>query len=158
MKRIALALAGAAMAVLLGAASDDPAEHLKSPKQEARAEALFDQIRCMVCQTESIAASEADLAHDMRTLVRQQVGAGKSDKDVLDYMYARYGPAILLRPRLTPGTALLWGGPFAVILAGLTVLFIRRRKGAAPLEPALSKAEIAALKALETNAKEDVAS
>ncbi len=158
MRRLTALVTAAALMVMLGAASDDPAEHLKNPKQEARAEALFDQIRCMVCQTESIAASEADLAHDMRTLVRGQVAEGKSDRDVLDYMYARYGPAILLRPRLTPGTALLWGLPFAVIVGGLLALFLRRRKGAVTLEPVLSKAEIAALKALETKTKEDGAS
>lgn len=154
MKRLAALATAAALAVMLGAASDDPSEHLKDPKQEQRAEALFDQIRCMVCQTESIGASEADLAHDMRTLVRGQIAEGKSDRDVLDYMYARYGPAILLRPRLTPGTALLWGLPFIVIAGGLLALFLRRRKGAVALEPSLSKAEIAALKALETKTKE----
>lgn len=153
MRRVLTLAAAALAAVMLTAASDDVSEHIKDPKLEARAENLFSQFRCVVCQNESIAASEADIAHDMRKLVRAQVAAGKSDKDVRAYMFARYGDFILLRPRLTPATAILWGGPFAIVLGGLILLLMRRRRESAP-EVELSKAELAKLKALETETKE----
>ncbi len=157
MKRLALIVAAAFASVMLTAASDDPADHLKDAGQESRAESLFGEIRCVVCQNESIAASEADIAHDMRMLVRGQIAAGKTDQDVRDYMYARYGDYILLRPRLTLGTAILWGAPFVIVLSGLGLLLARRRR-ILPLEGELSASELAALKRLETEPQDPGAS
>ncbi len=153
MKKLGLVIAAAFAAVLLTAATDDPSDQLPNKVQEQRAEDLFEQFRCVVCQNESIGASEADIAHDMRMLVRQQISAGKTDADIKNYMYARYGPFILLKPRLTPATAILWGGPFLIVLVGLGFLVLRRRRSA-PLETDLSPEELAALKALETETKD----
>ena len=92
---VTLALAGAARAV-------EPDEMLKDPAQEARAEAIGHQRRCPVCKTESIEESDADFTKDLRKLVREQVAAGKTDTQVLDYMHSRYGDFILLKPRSSP--------------------------------------------------------
>ena len=138
---------------MLTAANDDPSDQLPNSAQEARAQGLFQEIRCVVCQNESIAASEADIAHDMRMLVRNQIAAGKSDQDVRNFMYARYGDFILLRPRLTLGTVVLWGAPFAIVLTGVGILLVRRRRTSV-LESDLTSDELAALKALETETKD----
>lgn len=143
-----------ALAALLLIAADDPSEYLKDPAQEARAKALFEQIRCVVCQNESIAASSADIAHDVRTLVREQIAAGSTDADVRNYLLGRYGEFILLRPRFTVRNALLWGTPFAIVLVGGALIVLRRRK-TDPTEPApledLTAEELKALKQLQEN-------
>ena len=146
MKRLALALAS----LFLLAFVDPPSEQLADPRQEARARALFDELRCVVCQNENIAASQADVAHLMRMDVRKQVAAGKSTREIKDYFYQRYGNYIFLKPRFSAGTAVLWIGPFLIVLIGLGVLLLRRRKPI-PLEESLSTAELKALEALETN-------
>jgi cytochrome c-type biogenesis protein CcmH len=106
-----------------------PDEMLANPVQEARARALSEELRCMVCQNESIDASEAPLAHDLRVLVRERITAGDTDTQVLDFLVARYGEFVLLRPRLSWHTAALWGLPPGLLLIGIAILVvvIRRR-------------------------------
>ncbi len=110
-----------------------PDEMLSDPKLEARARVISEQLRCLVCQNESIDQSEAPLAHDLRVLVRQRIEAGDSDAQVMNFIVARYGEFVLLKPRLEWRTALLWGTPPGLLLIGIVMLLIaaRRRNGAA---------------------------
>lgn len=150
-------LAIAAASLFLMAASDDPSEYLADPAKEARAKALFEEIRCVVCQNESIAGSDADIAHDVRTLVREQIAAGATDTDVRQYLLGRYGEFILLRPRLSLRNAILWGAPFAIVLIGVG-LILRRRPGVvavASTDQELSADELKALKQLQENSDRD---
>jgi cytochrome c-type biogenesis protein CcmH len=109
-----------------------PDEVLKDPVLEARARALSKELRCMVCQNESIDDSEAPLAHDLRVLVRERLQAGYTDQQVLDFLVARYGEFVLLKPPLSWHTVALWGLPPGVLLVGavMIVLDLRRRKRA----------------------------
>src|SRR5580698_1998776 len=95
-----------------------PDEMLPDPVLEARARALSKELRCMVCQNESIDDSEAPLAHDLRVLVRERLKAGDTDQQVLDFLVARYGEFVLLRPPLSWHTVVLWGLPPAALLIG----------------------------------------
>ncbi len=127
-----------------------PDELLKDPALEARARAISAELRCMVCQNQSIDDSDADLAKDLRKLVREQLTAGKSNAEIMDYIVARYGEFVLLKPRLESGTLLLWGTPFAVLLVAGAALLLRRRRAEALPEQPLSDIERKALqKALE---------
>jgi cytochrome c-type biogenesis protein CcmH len=123
-RRVALALF--ALALLTGAAAD-PADRLANPAQEARARALFRDVRCLVCQSESIDESDAGLAHDLRQLIRQQVAAGHSDGDIRAYLVSRYGQFVLLTPKPSLGNAILWVGPLLVVVLGGAALLTRRR-------------------------------
>ena len=109
-----------------------PDEMLSDPGLEARARAISQELRCLVCQNESIDESEAPLAHDLRVLVRQRIEAGDSDAQVMNYIVARYGEFVLLKPRLEWHTAALWGAPPGLLLIGIVMLIIaaRRRRGA----------------------------
>jgi cytochrome c-type biogenesis protein CcmH len=120
-----------------------PDEMLKDPALEARARHLSGELRCMVCQNQSIDDSEAPLAHDLRVLVRQRLQAGDTDGQVLDYLVARYGDFVLLRPPFKPETLLLWALPPIALLAGFAALVVMaRRRKAVPLKPqALSQEE-----------------
>src|SRR3546814_5271106 len=89
---------------------------LDDPVLEQRARDLSAEIRCVVCQNESIDSSNAELAHELRVLVRERLVAGDSDQEVPDYLVARYGDFVLLRPRMKPSTYLLWYGPFLILL------------------------------------------
>ncbi len=114
-------------------AVSDPAEMLPDHRLEARAEAIGSRLRCLVCQNEDIEDSGADLARDLRHVVRVHVAAGDSDQAVMDWMVARYGDFIRLQPRLTPLTLLLWAtGPLALLVGGLAALLGLRRTAAAP--------------------------
>jgi cytochrome c-type biogenesis protein CcmH len=127
-----------------------PDELLKDPALEARARAISAQLRCLVCQNQSIDDSDAPLAHDLRKLVREQLTAGKSDQEAMDFIVARYGEFVLLKPRFEASTMLLWATPFAVLLIAGGALLMRRRNPAPAPETPLSDAERAALqKALE---------
>jgi cytochrome c-type biogenesis protein CcmH len=138
---LTLALPGAAFAV-------QPDEVLKDPALEARARALSADLRCLVCQNQSIDDSDAPLAKDLRLLVRERLVAGDSDRGVLDFIVARYGEFVLLRPVIAPHTLLLWAAPFLALLAGIAgLLFARRRRGAGEVGPPLSEEERAALEA-----------
>ena len=101
-----------------------PDEMLGDPRLEARARALSRELRCMVCQNQSIDDSEAPLARDLRLLVRERLRAGDSDQKVLDFLVARYGEFVLLRPRLQWHTALLWLTPLVLLIGGAIVLIV----------------------------------
>ncbi len=124
MKRLALllALCGPAYAV------SDPAEMLPNPALEARAEALGRQLRCLVCQNESIEDSNADLARDLRRIVRQQIATGETDAATEAWVVARYGDFVRLRPPFNALTALLWASPVLAVLAGLGAAWRGRRR------------------------------
>src|SRR3546814_5733674 len=118
-----------------------------------------DRIRCVVCQNESIDSSNAEIAHELRVLVRERLVAGDSDQEVLDYLVARYGDFVLLRPPVKPSTYLQWFGPFLILLLGVVAVFVyfRRQRAAAALPPALSVEEETQLARLlaEDAAKEE---
>ena len=127
-----------------------PDEMLANPALEARAEAIGRALRCLVCRNQSIEDSEADLAHDLRLLVRRRLVAGDSNAQVVAYIRSRYGDYVLLKPPLEPGTLLLWGGPPLILLLGAAAVFVfyRRRRDpreAAPLSPDESRRLAAAL-------------
>jgi cytochrome c-type biogenesis protein CcmH len=115
----------------------EPSEVLKDPALEARARAISAELRCLVCQNQSIDDSNADLAADLRVLIRERLTAGDSDRQVIDYLVARYGEFILLRPQFNGHTLLLWLAPPAALLfgAGLAIAVYRRRGArVAPLD------------------------
>ena len=103
---------------------------IDDPAIEQRLHKLSQELRCLVCQNETLADSRADLAEDLRDEIRQQMKAGKSDKEIIAFLTERYGQFILYRPQVTPTTYLLWFGPFILLLAGLLVLFyyIKQRR------------------------------
>ena len=135
MGRLSLVFFAALLSTAVLAVEAD--EMLKDPALEARARALSQTLRCMVCQNESIDESHAPLARDIRVLVRERIAAGDSDVAVREYLVARYGEFILLEPRFKPATALLWGLPILVLLIAavkIVIAFARRRAPApAPL-------------------------
>ena len=138
MSRLLLALSVLALLATPGHAVE-PDEILKDPALEARARVLSKELRCLVCQNQSIDDSDADLARDLRVLVRERLVAGDSDDQVIDYVTARYGDFVLLRPPIKPVTYALWFGPAVVFVLGIigVVVFYRRRaqapSAAAPL-------------------------
>jgi cytochrome c-type biogenesis protein CcmH len=142
------------LALLLSApafswAAVQPDEMLQNPALEARARTLSQQLRCMVCQNESIDDSDAPLARDLRVLVRERLQAGDNDAQVLDFLVARYGEFVLLKPRLSWRTAILWGLPPGLLLGGLASLVVaaaRRRGRVQEPTPDLTPAEQARLK------------
>jgi cytochrome c-type biogenesis protein CcmH len=115
----------------LPALAVNPDEVLADPKLEARARTIAAELRCMVCQNQSIDDSNADLARDLRLLVRNRIENGDSDAEVLDYIVSRYGEFVLLKPRLSERTWLLWGTPLALFLFGGAAIlaFATRRRG-----------------------------
>ncbi|HXX09060.1 MAG TPA: cytochrome c-type biogenesis protein [Pseudolabrys sp.] len=133
---IALIISSAAFAV-------QPDEVLKDPGLETRARDLSRELRCMVCQNQSIDDSEAPLARDLRVLVRERLTKGDSDQQVLDFLVARYGEFVLLKPRLEWHTLILWGLPPVALIGGMFGLFvmIRRSKSINPEPAVLSKEE-----------------
>jgi cytochrome c-type biogenesis protein CcmH len=128
-------------------AISDPAEALANPKQEARAVAIGRQLRCLVCQNESIEDSGADLARDLRHIVRQRVVAGDTNQQVIAWMVARYGDFVRLRPPLEWQTVLLWGSPFLALGVGGLAVALHRRHRPPPPSP-LTEAEQARLRDL----------
>jgi cytochrome c-type biogenesis protein CcmH len=137
-----LALAGPAFAV-------DPSERLADPVLEERARVVSEELRCLVCQNQSIDASDAQLARDLRVLVRERIAAGDSDDQVRDFLVARYGEFVLLKPRAHGIGLMLWVLPPALLLiAGLGLFLVVRRRAVAPVAAGLSAEEEAELKAL----------
>ena len=144
-RRIAGAALALAVALLAGMAAQavEPNEMLKDPALEARAQTIGGELRCLVCQNQSIEDSGAPLAHDLRVLVRDRLKAGDSDEQVVAFIVARYGDFVLLDPPFKPATWALWLAPPAVLLlgvAGLAVWF-RRRSRIAAVPPPLSADE-----------------
>lgn len=146
MKRVGL-LACLMLAMALWhapASAVQPGEALADPALEARARALSAELRCMVCQNQSIDSSDAELAKDLRVLVRERLTAGDSDGEVLDYVVSRYGEFVLLKPRFSLRNALLWGTPVLLLVAGAGVLFFSQRKRK-PVASTLTEEETAEL-------------
>lgn len=135
MRRVLATLVLVSGLALPALAVDDPAEMLRNPRQEARAEAIGAQLRCLVCQNESIEDSGAALARDLRHIVRQHVAAGDSDRQIIDWMVSRYGDFIRLRPPVNSLTLLLWAMPALAILAGLLAAWAGLRRRPAPPVP-----------------------
>ena len=109
---------------------------------EKRMVAISEELRCLVCQNESLAGSQADLAKDLRREIREQIAQGKSDKEILDFMTGRYGDFVRYRPPLKGTTFLLWFGPFLLLVAGIAALgIILRRRGKRVAEATLSAEE-----------------
>ena len=129
------ALAAAVLAMLLaGAIAKEAAPAAADPVLEARMLAVAAELRCLVCQNQTIADSHADLAVDLRNQVRDMLRKGQSEREIVDYMTARYGDFVLYRPPVKATTALLWYGPALLLVGGLAVLWLvlRRRSRMAP--------------------------
>lgn len=153
MKRLrAVIVALAAIACM--AAASEPNERLPDPAQEARARVLFREVRCLVCQNESIDDSQADLAADLRGVVRQEIAKGRSDREVRAFLVARYGEFVLLKPPFSLGNLALWLAPLGILVVGggLMATLLRRRREDGAVEPdeadGLSSDEEARLAAL----------
>ena len=152
-KQILAAICFVAALGLSPAHAVQPDEIMSDPGKEARARDLSRELRCMVCQSQSIDDSEAPLARDLRLLVRERIAAGDSDSQVMDFLVARYGEFVLLKPRFEPQTLLLWLVPPLVLVGGGLALWMqqrRRRQGEEPAaaSPALTADEEARLRQL----------
>ncbi|WP_417310861.1 cytochrome c-type biogenesis protein [Devosia sp.] len=141
------------LSLVMPALAVRPDEVLDDPVLEARARTISAELRCLVCQNQSIDDSDADLAHDLRVLVRERLVAGDSNPEVLDYIVARYGEYVLLRPVLAPHTLLLWIAGPAALLIGIVVVAIGVRR-----KRRLGTEETAALTAEESAALDDLRS
>ncbi len=156
MKRLiwlCLLLAGLSGSAVLAATNPD--EMLKDPALEARARAISKQLRCLVCQNQSIDDSDADLARDLRRIVRERLVAGDSDQQIIGFLTARYGDFVLLRPPLEPATWGLWFGPgllLVIAAGGIGIYLVRRRRGQSTPAP-LSAEERARLDELLSGAE-----
>ncbi|MBY5808609.1 cytochrome c-type biogenesis protein CcmH [Rhizobium leguminosarum] len=147
MRRLLLAVVLLLMAAPAFAVNPD--EVLADPALEARARALSAELRCMVCQNQSIDDSNADLAKDLRLLVRERIADGDSDEAVLSYIVSRYGEFVLLKPRVSMKTVLLWGAPVLLVLAGgLSLLVFARKRAGKPTGSKLTADEQAKLSEL----------
>jgi cytochrome c-type biogenesis protein CcmH len=133
-------LLAAWLAVTSLAHAVQPDEVLPDPALEQRARALSRELRCMVCQNQSIDDSDAPLARDLRLLVRERLKAGDSDRQVIDFLVTRYGEFVLLKPRLAWHNAVLWAAPFGALVLGAVVVIVtlRRRPAAQPTAPLAS--------------------
>ncbi|NJC09706.1 cytochrome c-type biogenesis protein CcmH [Polymorphobacter fuscus] len=125
-----------------------PDEMLADPVLEARARTISEELRCVVCQNQSIDDSDAPLARDLRIVVREQLQLGKSDDDIMAYIVSRYGNFVLLRPPVEPATWALWAGPFAVLIIGGALLAVWSRRRRLVETPPLTAAEIAEINRL----------
>ena len=135
MRRVLALLA--AMLLAFPALAVEPGEMLKDPALEARARDIGQALRCVVCQNQSIDDSAAEVARDMRRAVRERLAAGDSNDQVFDYMVARYGDYVLLKPPFKLGTLVLWlGAPLLLLLASSAIMLaVLRRRATAPLPP-----------------------
>ncbi len=131
---LALVVAGPAFAV-------QPGEMLKDPGQEARARELSAQLRCLVCQNELIDESDADLARDIRLLIRERITKGQSNDEIRDFLVSRYGDFILLKPPFRLSTALLWFSAPLAFLAGALAIWAAARRKPAPVAPLTAEEE-----------------
>lgn len=126
------------------------------PELEKRVTKLSQELRCLVCQNETLADSRADLAEDLRNQIREQMRAGKSDKEIIAFLTARYGDFVLYRPPVKPKTYLLWFGPFLLLLGGLFMLFryVKQRREEIPEKPLTEEEHRRAEDLLGANGKE----
>ncbi|SCX57406.1 cytochrome c-type biogenesis protein [Nitrosospira sp. Nsp1] len=138
MKKLALLLA--LMLLVPYGWAKEAAPVAEDPEIERRMIALSEDLRCLVCQNESLAGSRADFANDLRREIREQMHANKSDKEIVDFLVARYGDFVLYRPPVKPSTMFLWFGPFIFLLIGavLLVVYLKRRRNQIE-EPMLSE-------------------
>jgi cytochrome c-type biogenesis protein CcmH len=152
--RSTISTLAAALAMALALAvpptyATDAAPTEKDPVAQARAVKLSETLRCLVCQNQTIADSNAELAVDLRKQVREQIAAGRSDDEIIKYMTDRYGDFVLYRPPVRATTVLLWGGPALLLAIGAFVLMrITRERRAAPEAPPLTAEERARADAL----------
>lgn len=109
----------------------------EDPVLEKRLQALSQELRCLVCQNETLADSRAGLAEDLRREIREQMKAGKTDKEIIAFLTGRYGDFVLYRPRVTPATYVLWFGPFILLAVGLVVLYrqVKQRRALISQQP-----------------------
>jgi cytochrome c-type biogenesis protein CcmH len=148
MRRVRIAVLFASLTLATLAHAVQPDEMMRDPALEARARALSAELRCMVCQNQSIDDSDAPLARDIRLLIRDRIGKGESNEAVRSFLVSRYGDFILLKPPLKIETLLLWGGvPLALATGAFALWLAARRRQGAP-EPVLSEAEEAQLAAI----------
>lgn len=157
---LALAVAFAGLALAFASAAFGQASEVAKPdpKVERRLKSLAEELRCLVCQNQTIADSSAPLAVDLRNQIRGQIAQGRSDDQIRDYMVERYGDFVLYRPPFKASTAVLWVGPFVLLALGIAVLFkvTRRRvgeKGPLPAKSGIGRAEIEALLEGDTGEK-----
>ncbi|MDR1648242.1 MAG: cytochrome c-type biogenesis protein CcmH [Zoogloeaceae bacterium] len=138
------------LAAALPASAEEAAPLAADPAVEKRLQAVAAELRCLVCQNETIAASNADLAQDLRRQIREMIEAGRSDTEITDYMVARYGDFVLYRPPLKRSTFLLWLGPPLFFVLGLLLLrrYLKRRQQTLSAAPPLTDAERHAAEAL----------
>ncbi|MBX3623578.1 MAG: cytochrome c-type biogenesis protein CcmH [Rhizobacter sp.] len=154
-KHVFLALSLALMAA--AAPAKDAAPLAEDPAVEARLVHISEELRCLVCQNESLAGSRADLALDLKREIRTMIKQGQTDQEIRDFLVNRYGDFVLYRPPVKPTTWLLWGGPFVLMVGGVIALiaFLRRRK---PAEAALTPEEQRRAEALLNDKREAQAS
>jgi cytochrome c-type biogenesis protein CcmH len=136
--KLRLAVLFACLMLLTPAQAVEPGEVMADPALEARARDLSADLRCLVCQNQSIDDSNAPLARDLRLLVRERLKTGASDAEVRDFLVSRYGDFVLLRPPVTAATMLLWATPILALGGGIAVIMLRRRRAlaeAAALSP-----------------------
>jgi cytochrome c-type biogenesis protein CcmH len=145
MRALAVAISLLAFLAVSPAFAVNPDEVLADPKLETRARALSSELRCLVCQNQSIDDSDAPLARDLRVIVREKLKAGAGDDEIKRFLVDRYGEFVLLRPALSLHTALLWGGPFLVLLGGLVVVWSQARRRRPGFQSPLSVEERTAL-------------
>lgn len=133
-------------------AADDPA-------MEARLRNLSQELRCLVCQNETLADSRADLADDLRREIREQMKAGKSDQEIIGFLTQRYGDFVLYRPRVKPVTYLLWFGPFVLLVCGMLVLYryVKQRRDSISEKPLTAAERRRAEDLLESASRKEVA-
>jgi cytochrome c-type biogenesis protein CcmH len=156
MKR-SLAALGMTIMLAFPALAVEPSEMLKDPALEQRARTLSRELRCVVCQNQSIDDSQAEVAHDMRLAVRQRLSAGDTDRAVMGYMVARYGDYVLLEPPFKPRTLLLWlGAPLVLLVAGAALFLSARRKPTVQAPSPLDDVERARLKLILREPQDEV--
>lgn len=126
-----------------------------SPQDEARYKTLTEELRCLVCQNQNIASSNAELAQDLRDQTYKMVQQGKSNDEIIAYMVDRYGDFVLYRPPFEPSTLLLWIGPFIILFGGIGFIIIYIRRRAVAVEPELSAEQLARAEKLLGQTKED---
>lgn len=148
LRTVFAALALTMAAAIAPALAVQPGEMLADPALEARARTLSAELRCLVCQNQSIDDSDAELAHDLRVLVRERLAAGDTDAQVLDFVVARYGEFVLLKPRFSARNTLLWGTPILLLLAGGVFMIRIARRSPRDQAKALTADEKRALDAI----------